>query len=311
MATSTMYVGNIPSNETVRLRSGASTSASVLVNVPFGKAVSVENYAAANTWSSVTYDGTSGYMMTKFLVAEDPFKNIEDTNFTVGHFGKTNTTQVKVRKQPNTSAGHYNNVVKGSTFLIEGVVQGTTLNGSANWVKIRYGTKSGGHQSAYVHSSFFTDIGTPASDAKSRCITIAKSLEKNTEANLGLGGDCCQQFIYWLCGACGRQVTNMPFNQYTCGPARDYFKVAGQGSWQDWTASCQPKAGDLVYYGTVKGTTSNHVGLVVAVNTANKTYTSIECNLSDKVKKCEGNYATGYCATNSKQIQGFARPLWT
>lgn len=98
---------------------------------------------------------------------------------------------------------------------------------------------------------------------------------------------------------------------HTCGPARDYFKVAGQGSWQDWSASCKPKAGDLVYYGAVGGTTSNHVGLVVAVDAANKTYTSIECNLSDKVKECVGDYGTGYCETNNKQIQGFARPLWT
>ena len=213
MATSYMYVGNVPVNETVRLRSAANTNATVLLNVPFGKMVSVENYSATDTWSAVTYDGTSGFMMTKFLVAEDPFKNIEDANFTIGHFGKTNTVQVKVRKQPSTSAGHYNNVVKGSTFLIDGVVQGTTLNGSANWVKIRYGTKSGGHQNAYIHSSYFTDIGMADSDAKSRCIRIAKSLNKNTEGNLGLGGDCCQQFIYWLCGACGKTVEKMPFNK--------------------------------------------------------------------------------------------------
>ena len=307
MATSTMYAGNFPSNETVNLRS--TPNGTVLVRIPYGRTVEVIDYNVASTWSQATYEGTSGYIMTKFLVDSDPYQNVPSASFTVGHLGKTNTTQVKVRKQPSTSAGHYGNVVKGSTFYIEGVVSGTSLNGSTDWVKIRYGTSAGGSKNAYIHSSYFTDIGVAPSTAKQRCIKIAKSLDKNTEANLGLGGDCCQMFIYWLCGACGLTVSQMPYGTNTCGPARNYF-IDTHGSWQDWSSSCLPKEGDLVYYGTVHASTSNHVGLVVSIDTSAKTYTSIECNLSDKVKKCIGNYSTGYCATNNKYIQGFARPTW-
>lgn len=300
----TRYV-NTP-GETVNVRKGPSKDYSVVTTL--GHATKVEVNEPYNTWSQVRRPNEDilGYVMTEYLTVEDPYVNIPSTTFTAGHFGKTNTTQVKVRKSPSTSAGHYNNVVKGSTFLIEGVVNGTAIDGVTTWVKIRYGTASGDSKNAYIHSNYFTDIGAAPNSAKDRCITIAKSLNKNTEANLGLGGECCQMFIYWLCGACGIQVDEMPYGLNTCGPARDYFKNT-HGEWHSITENYTPKPGDLVYYGETNGTTSNHVGFVVV---GGNNYQSIECNLSNMVKLCTGDVASEYCQTNGKHIQGFATPTW-
>lgn len=66
-----MYVYNIPTNETVRLRKTASTKGTILVNVPYGK--EVEASASSTTgWHKATYKGYSGYMMSKFLTSTKP-----------------------------------------------------------------------------------------------------------------------------------------------------------------------------------------------------------------------------------------------
>lgn len=248
-----------------------------------------------------------GYVMSQFISLNSGGGG---SSYTVGKFGATNTGAVFVRK----SAGgtEYSTTEKlrlGSTFLIAG----TTVKGSTTWVKVRYGTATGGSTDAYISGTYFDELASTPSTAKERCIQIAKSLDGVHESVLGLSGDCCQQFIYWLCGACGKTVNNMPYNEGYCGPARDYFNNLGK--YQTWTAnwanSHRPYPGDLVYYGTPGATTSPHVGLVVSVNPTAKTYTSIECNLSDRVKKCTGDYAAGYCADNGYSIQGFASPTWT
>jgi hypothetical protein len=101
--------------------------------------------------------------------------------------------------------------------------------------------------------------------------------------------------------------------------ARDYFKVVGHGYWHDLN-DCVPNVSDLVYYEGEHEGESSHVGLVIDVGTnvyyANE-YTSIECNLSDHVKRVFGNYVSGQCRNDGENsdsgriAQGFATPLWT
>lgn len=54
-----------PQRTYVNLRSGASLNHSVLVKVPHGRTVTVLTHGA--TWSKVSYNGLTGYMMTKYL----------------------------------------------------------------------------------------------------------------------------------------------------------------------------------------------------------------------------------------------------
>ncbi len=272
------------------------------------------------TAQCITVDGKFGQesLMTleEILKAHLDPDNCEDTsvstgNYTIGHFGKTSTTQVRLRYSPNTSASFKGPIIKGATFLIDDVVTGGTLNGSDVWVKIRFGTDEGNSAPMYVHSSCFEDIGSRTASAKSRCIEIAESLEGNEESDIALGGNCCQQFIYWLCGACGVTPVYMPYGQDYCGPARNYF-MNGQGSWHHISdTSYFPQKGDLVYYGDPNDlSTSSHVGLVVKpLETENK-YESIECNVGDMIKRITGNLTTGRADNPNQQIQGFATPRW-
>lgn len=65
-----MYVYNIPTDETVNLRKTPSSSGTILVRVPYGKAVQASRYDS--TWHSATYNNYSGYIMSKFLSETDP-----------------------------------------------------------------------------------------------------------------------------------------------------------------------------------------------------------------------------------------------
>ena len=64
------YVCNVPSNETVRLRATPSSSGTVRVNIRYGTAVSATPYDA--TWSGVTYQNYTGYMMSAYLCDANP-----------------------------------------------------------------------------------------------------------------------------------------------------------------------------------------------------------------------------------------------
>ena len=60
------------SGKTVRMRSRPSTSASILANVPLH--TNVEVMDVLDGWSQIVYNGTAGYMMSKFLQPEDEQK---------------------------------------------------------------------------------------------------------------------------------------------------------------------------------------------------------------------------------------------
>ena len=66
----TMYVYNIPTDETVNLRKTASSNGTILVRVPYGKPVQASYYNS--TWHSATYNDYSGYIMSKYLTSTNP-----------------------------------------------------------------------------------------------------------------------------------------------------------------------------------------------------------------------------------------------
>lgn len=68
-AYSTMYV-DVGAGQTVRLRKTASSSGTILANIPHGTAVQAEYYNS--TWHRVRYNGTNGFMMSEFLSNSKP-----------------------------------------------------------------------------------------------------------------------------------------------------------------------------------------------------------------------------------------------
>lgn len=100
----TMYIYNIPTDETVNLRKTASSSGTILVRVPYGKTVQASYYNS--TWHSATYNGYSGYIMSKFLSETDPNGGNGNTGTGTGTptAGVVQGTRVRVRKEPNTTS---------------------------------------------------------------------------------------------------------------------------------------------------------------------------------------------------------------
>ena len=232
-----------------------------------------------------------------------------DSVFKSGIFGRTTTTQVRIRTKPSVSSDM--KVVKGSMFLIEGTETGPTLSGSNLWVKIRFGKGDGSHVSRYIHSSCFGDTCNIVAKADWRIVALAQTLIGNTGKALGLSGGWCQKFIYWLFGACGIAVRDktIPFEEGLCGQARQRMVERGIAEWYPRKEDYTPVAGDLIYYGPDDGNTSRHVGLVVIGGTNFKTvegnmgpYTDDKQHLN-QVKLCSGSSADKKC--NSKSYQGF------
>lgn len=225
----------------------------------------------------------------------------DDTTFQAGHFGRTTKTGVRVRLTPGSD--DFVQVVKGSMFYIEGTVTGPTISGSTStlWVKVRFGKGDGTYESRYIHSSCFGDTLTITNSVKTRIVAIAQTLVNNTGGNLGMGGDWCQRFIYWLCAASGMSAS-MPYSEGYCGQARLAMVNSYGAQWHQRGDGYIPSAGDLIYFGELNSNVSSHVGLVYQGGNSFKT---VEGNLSDKVQLREGSVSAGECGDRS--YQGFLR----
>ena len=109
----TMYVYNIPTNETVNLRKTASSSGTILIRVPYGKSVQASRYN--ETWHNATYYGYSGYIMSKYLTDTDPngSSGTPGTGTGTPTAGVITGNSVRVRKEPNTTSTILTQVNKG------------------------------------------------------------------------------------------------------------------------------------------------------------------------------------------------------
>lgn len=134
-AYSTMYV-NCNVGETVRLRKTASSSGTILLNIPRGTAVQAEYYN--DTWHKVQYGDKTGYMMSKFL-SNTPPDAVDNyiTMYVTCNPGET----VRLRKTASTNAAVVTEIPHGTA------VQATYHNDS--WYHVRYGSYSG-----YMMASF-------------------------------------------------------------------------------------------------------------------------------------------------------------
>lgn len=78
----------VSANGGLRLRSSASTSASVIMTIPNGATVSVLEKGAS--WSKVTYSGKTGYAATQYLVFGSAATSRSNTTRDVGAQKRTN-----------------------------------------------------------------------------------------------------------------------------------------------------------------------------------------------------------------------------
>ncbi|AXK21532.1 SH3 domain-containing protein, partial [Bacillus sp. COPE52] len=131
----TQEVGTINATS-LRVRSAANTSSSVLGNLKNGEKVTV--LGKANGWAKISYQGKEGYVSLEFVKLEagkqeeKPAENI--TNGTQ-EVGTINATSLRVRSAANTSSSVLGNLKNGEKVTVLGKVNG--------WAKINYQGKEG------------------------------------------------------------------------------------------------------------------------------------------------------------------------
>lgn len=186
-AFSTMYV-NCPEGETVRLRKTASSSGTILLNIPRGTAVQAEAYDS--TWHKVIYGDTTGYMMSSFLSTNPPDSN---DNYITMYVTCTPGETVNLRKSATTSASIVVRIPNGTA------VQAKYYNSS--WYQVKYGSYSG-----YMMATYLTTTD-PNADVTGYEKYLSKDLLKLTSK--------------------GQAVTNLQLmlnaKGYSCGTADGIF----------------------------------------------------------------------------------------
>ncbi|PHG24989.1 mannosyl-glycoprotein endo-beta-N-acetylglucosamidase [Bacillus wiedmannii] len=131
----TQEVGTINATS-LRVRSAANTSSSVLGNLKNGEKVTV--LGKANGWAKISYQGKEGYVSLEFVKLEagkqeeKPAENI--TNGTQ-EVGTINATSLRVRSAANTSSSILGNLKNGEKVTVLGKANG--------WAKISYQGKEG------------------------------------------------------------------------------------------------------------------------------------------------------------------------
>ncbi|ARZ65528.1 mannosyl-glycoprotein endo-beta-N-acetylglucosamidase [Bacillus thuringiensis] len=131
----TQEVGTINATS-LRVRSAANTSSSILGNLKNGEKVTV--LGKANGWAKISYQGKEGYVSLEFVKLEagkqeeKPAENI--TNGTQ-EVGTINATSLRVRSAANTSSSILGNLKNGEKVTVLGKANG--------WAKISYQGKEG------------------------------------------------------------------------------------------------------------------------------------------------------------------------
>ncbi|WP_342380787.1 SH3 domain-containing protein [Bacillus thuringiensis] len=131
----TQEVGTINATS-LRVRSAANTSSSILGNLKNGEKVTV--LGKANGWAKISYQGKEGYVSLEFVKLEagkqeeKPVENIKNGTQEVGTI---NATSLRVRSAANTSSTILGTLKNGEKVTVLGKANG--------WAKISYQGKEG------------------------------------------------------------------------------------------------------------------------------------------------------------------------
>nr|WP_251128382.1 N-acetylmuramoyl-L-alanine amidase [Exiguobacterium sp. s6] len=125
----------------LNLRKSASTSATILVTIPSGKAVTY--LGTYGSWYKVSYGGKTGYVSSQYV-------KVSTTSTTTTSSTKTYTTTVNLnlRQSASTSATVLVTIPSGKAV--------THLGTYGSWYKVSYGGKTGYVSSQYVKVSTTT-----------------------------------------------------------------------------------------------------------------------------------------------------------
>ena len=220
-----------------------------------------------------------------------------------GRLGEITKQGVRLRKGPDS--GEFVKLKKGARLIVSGFSSGHKIANSGLWLRVLFGKGNGRSEERYVHSSCLAPFEREELSKIDRLCALAEGFLGHSSFQLGMGGAWCQRFIYFLFSSLGLKNPLIPYDEGYCGRARRRFVALGLGVFHERSEGYRPKKGDLIYYGAEKSAVSSHGGLVVR---GGEDFLSIEGNLSDKVKKCEGFVSSRRC--NGRPYQGFLEIMY-
>jgi D-alanyl-D-alanine carboxypeptidase len=136
-STSPVIVGTAKTTANVNLRSGPSTSNSVLRVVPAGSTVQISN-TVQNGFRYVIHNGLAGWIIAQYLGSNVPGEGPYDPNFA------TTTARLNLRAEPNPSA-------KVLLVMPSGAQVRVLEGGSGQFRKVSYNGTTGWAATAYLN----------------------------------------------------------------------------------------------------------------------------------------------------------------
>lgn len=134
-------VTGVASNDTLNVRSGTNTSATIVAKLKNGTKVKVLGQDSKTKWYKINYNGTVGYVNNVYIKIVDDKDASNDTSEKPSSTRKT-TTNVNFRTGPSTSYSVIANVPGGT------VVEYYSENNG--WAKVKYNNKEGYINTAYL-----------------------------------------------------------------------------------------------------------------------------------------------------------------
>lgn len=217
----------------LRLRSEASTSSSIVTQLDKSTAVAI--LGKQDGWYHVSYDGKSGYVSADYMIED------RDGIFTTA--GRVNGDGVNVRASAASDAESVATVDNGSSVTVNGFADGWYA------VTCQYGT------TGYIRSDF-VDLTSAASNSVSGVVSLAKQYlgTRYSYGGASPSGFDCSGFTMYVFKQMGVSLPHSATSQWQSG--------AGQKI----TSTSALQAGDLVFFcdpSRSLGKACSHAGIYI------------------------------------------------
>ena len=159
----------------LRMRNGASTSNSVVMNLARNSVVSV--LGESNGWYQVAYGGKTGYVSGDYLTVVNTAEGIST-------YGKVTGSSVNVRSDAGTEFAKVTAVKKGASVSVTGFKNGwyqISVSGKTGWIRSDYvdlyASRPSGSSSAAGVSSAASSIPAASAVSNGKTYTISTSID--------------------------------------------------------------------------------------------------------------------------------------
>ena len=160
----------------LRMRNGASTSNSIVMNLARNTVVSV--LGESNGWYQVAYGGKTGYVSGDYLTVSSTAEGIST-------YGKVTGSSVNVRSDAGTEFAKVTAVKKGASVSVIGFKNGwyqISVGGKTGWIRSDYvdlyaSRPSGGTSAAAGGSTVASSIPAASAVSNGKTYTISSSID--------------------------------------------------------------------------------------------------------------------------------------